>query len=45
MDITEQQLRKKMNIDLNKLSSEDAEEAIMRLDNGITQFKNKKDGK
>lgn len=45
MNISETQLRKRMNIDLNKLSSEDAEEAIVRLDNGITQFKNKKDGK
>ena len=41
MDITETQLKRKMNIP-NKLSSEDAEEAIMRLENGINYYKNNK---
>ncbi|MDN5613206.1 MAG: DUF1071 domain-containing protein [Staphylococcus equorum] len=45
MDITEAQLKKKMNIG-NKLSSADAEEALIRLDNGIQYYKNnKKDDK
>lgn len=45
MDITESQLKKKMNIG-NKLSSADAEEALVRLDNGIQYYKtNKKDDK
>ena len=45
MKITESQLKKKMNIP-QKLSSSDAEEALMRLDNGINYYKNnnKKDG-
>ncbi|PTI99612.1 DUF1071 domain-containing protein [Staphylococcus simulans] len=41
MSIKETQLKRKMNIS-NKLSSEDAEEAIMRLENGINYYKNKK---
>lgn len=41
MDISETQLKRKMNIP-NKLSSEDAEEAIMRLENGINYYKNNK---
>lgn len=45
MKITESQLKKKMNIP-QKLSSSDAEEALMRLDNGIQYYKNnKKDDK
>lgn len=45
MDITESQLKKKMNIG-SKLSSADAEEALVRLDNGIQYYKNnKKDDK
>ena len=45
MKITEPQLKKKMNIP-QKLSSSDAEEALMRLDNGIQYYKNnKKDDK
>ena len=39
MKITEPQLKKKMNIP-QKLSSSDAEEALMRLDNGIQYYKN-----
>ena len=41
MNVTETQLKRQMNIS-NKLSSEDAEEAIMRLENGINYYKNKK---
>lgn len=44
MEITETQLKKKMNIS-NKLSSADAEEALVRLDNGIQYYKNNKDDK
>lgn len=45
MKITESQLKKKMNIP-QKLSSSDAEEALVRLDNGIQYYKNnKKDDK
>lgn len=44
MEITETQLKKKMNIS-NKLSSADAEEALVRLDNGIQYYKNNKDEK
>lgn len=44
MEITETQLKKKMNIS-NKLSSTDAEEALVRLDNGIQYYKNNKDDK
>lgn len=44
IEITETQLKKKMNIS-NKLSSADAEEALVRLDNGIQYYKNNKDDK
>ncbi|MDW3910676.1 DUF1071 domain-containing protein [Staphylococcus saprophyticus] len=44
MEITETQLKKKMNIS-NKLSSADVEEALVRLDNGIQYYKNNKDDK
>lgn len=44
MEITETQLKKKMNIS-NKLSSADAEQALVRLDNGIQYYKNNKDDK
>lgn len=41
MSIKETQLKKKMNIP-QKLSSSDAEETLVRLDNGIQYYKNKK---
>ncbi|MGP0637738.1 Sak single strand annealing protein [Staphylococcus xylosus] len=45
MNLTESQLKNKMNIP-NKLSTTDAEEAIIRLDNGIQYYKkNEKDDK
>lgn len=45
MNLTESQLKNKMNIP-NKLSTTDAEEAIVRLDNGIQYYKkNEKDDK
>ncbi|MCE5003230.1 Sak single strand annealing protein [Staphylococcus pseudoxylosus] len=45
MKVTESQLKNKMNIP-NKLSTTDAEEAIVRLDNGIQYYKkNEKDDK
>lgn len=45
MNLTESQLKNKMNIP-NKLSITDAEEAIVRLDNGIQYYKkNEKDDK
>lgn len=45
METTRKQLTRRLKIDLNKLSTQDAEEAIVRLKNGIKQYENKKEHK